>query len=309
MEHTNAFGCDCNPQVKKLCMKNFRFARWHENVHNESFACEDTVDLFAAGFPCQPYSTEGSRRGSNDPRASTVHPIMEYLSNAQPRMCFLENVGGLLHAKHAQFFQDIMHQLSNIRGPAGNQVYMVTYKLLNSRLHGLVPQQRQRVYIVGIKLKHYKGNFRWPDISQPASLANVLQQTAGCVGASTFSRCARRNLTMALDDINQYSDAEKHDYIVDIGHGRHKPVYGTNFCPTITASRGSSRAFVHIKGTTVQHKLNVNQLAALQGSSPGRLSHDMLSDCQFGRIIGNAMTVTLVKRLLEQMMLVTRMDA
>ena len=60
------------------------------------------VDLFTAGFPCQPFSIQGAGLGKHDSRGSVIKDICSYLERAKPKAFILENVGGLVRQEVLQ---------------------------------------------------------------------------------------------------------------------------------------------------------------------------------------------------------------
>ena len=98
--------------------------------------------LLVGGFPCQSFSVAGKRRGFlDDTRGTLFFDIARVLSARQPRYVVLENVKGLLHHDEGRTFETILGVLADIG-------YDVQWEVLNSRYLG-VPQNRERVYIVG----------------------------------------------------------------------------------------------------------------------------------------------------------------
>jgi len=98
--------------------------------------------LLVGGFPCQSFSVAGNRRGFlDDTRGTLFFDIARVLSARQPRYVVLENVKGLLHHDEGRTFDTILGVLADIG-------YDVQWEVLNSRYLG-VPQNRERVYIVG----------------------------------------------------------------------------------------------------------------------------------------------------------------
>lgn len=102
-------------------------------------------DILLAGFPCQPFSMIGKRDGLNDPRGRVFDQIIRILDDKKPRAFLLENVKHLTRHNGGATFEYIKKQLEN----AGDG-YTVSHDILNSRYFG-VPQNRERIYIVGIK--------------------------------------------------------------------------------------------------------------------------------------------------------------
>lgn len=99
-------------------------------------------NLFTGGFPCQPFSTAGSREGESDDRGTLFGEIIRICEQKKPRYIFLENVQGLTTGKLRPTFDKIMSELSRIG-------YDCQWRLLNSKDYG-VPQNRLRLWIFGV---------------------------------------------------------------------------------------------------------------------------------------------------------------
>lgn len=101
-------------------------------------------DLLAAGFPCQPFSMAGHQKGFEDSRGSMFFQLVRIIRDKQPKAFLLENVKHLQSHDKGETLKTI---LSILREELGYTVY---YKILNSKDFGL-PQNRERIYIVGFK--------------------------------------------------------------------------------------------------------------------------------------------------------------
>jgi hypothetical protein len=66
------------------------------------------VDIYGAGFPCQPFSSQGYKAGIFDPRGLVITHIMKYVSYKLPRIVIFENVLNLVSAKHSDFFDLVL---------------------------------------------------------------------------------------------------------------------------------------------------------------------------------------------------------
>ena len=99
-------------------------------------------NLFTGGFPCQPFSTAGSRGGELDARGTLFADIIRICETKNPQYIFLENVQGLTTGRLRPTFLKIMSELKRIG-------YDCQYKLLNSKDYG-IPQNRLRLWIFGI---------------------------------------------------------------------------------------------------------------------------------------------------------------
>lgn len=102
----------------------------------------DDIDLLAAGFPCQPFSLAGLKKGFNDPRGSLFDKVVEIIENKRPRAFLLENVKNL---KGHDKGETINYMLNTLRDKG---YFVPEPKILNSKFFG-VPQNRERIYIVG----------------------------------------------------------------------------------------------------------------------------------------------------------------
>lgn len=97
-------------------------------------------DLLLCGFPCQPFSSAGAKRGFDDARGGLIFKIRDLCRMHEPATVILENVANLIRMNHGQDLRRICDMFQAIG-------YTVRYKRLNSRDFG-VPQSRERVYIV-----------------------------------------------------------------------------------------------------------------------------------------------------------------
>jgi DNA (cytosine-5)-methyltransferase 1 len=111
-------------------------------------------DILLAGFPCQPFSIAGERKGFKDKTRGTLfYAIAEILSMRKPEAFLLENVEHFEHHDNGNTWKVVEDVLRNELG------YDVDGKVLNARHFGL-PQNRPRFFIRGFKKKDVA--FDWP---------------------------------------------------------------------------------------------------------------------------------------------------
>ncbi len=103
----------------------------------------EPFDMLLGGFPCQPFSYAGKRMGFGDTRGTLFFEIERLLEKYQPKAFLLENVRGLYTHDEGRTFNTIIEKLHGL----GYGTYDL---LLNSSSFG-VPQNRVRLYIVGLK--------------------------------------------------------------------------------------------------------------------------------------------------------------
>jgi DNA (cytosine-5)-methyltransferase 1 len=113
-------------------------------------------DLLSAGFPCQPFSNAGSRKGVNDDRGTLFQTAINIVAELKPRAVVFENVRGLLSFKNDDklLIEEICSQLDELG-------YDITFSLVDASRHH-VAQKRLRVVIVGIERTKKHGTFSFP---------------------------------------------------------------------------------------------------------------------------------------------------
>lgn len=117
-----------------------------EDINKISFEEIPDCDVIVGGFPCQPFSMMGEKRGFEDARGTLFFRIAEIIKGKiekgkKPSTIVLENVRNLYTHDNGRTFQTILNILSN------DLQYKVFHSVLNSADYG-VPQTRNRIYIV-----------------------------------------------------------------------------------------------------------------------------------------------------------------
>ena len=103
-------------------------------------------DIITAGFPCQPFSNAGNRKGINDSRGMLYLECLRIIRAKLPKVFLFENVKGLMSSKYI----DGRNLVEVIASDLNEMGYTVTYKVLNSVDYG-VPQKRERLIMVGVR--------------------------------------------------------------------------------------------------------------------------------------------------------------
>lgn len=129
----------------------------------------DKVDIFVWGFPCQDYSVAGKRAGLDGQRGTLFYEGARLVKEMQPDVFIAENVKGLLSSNKGKDFETIMDILRHDVG------YYCTYAVLNTKELG-VPQNRERVFIVGFKDHGEYMRFEFPEtVPLEKKLKDVLE--------------------------------------------------------------------------------------------------------------------------------------
>ena len=126
-------------------------------------------DVLCAGFPCQSFSVAGKQRGFNDVRGALFFDVVNIIRIKKPKVIFLENVRNLGTHDNGRTFQIIKNTLEGLG-------YNIFYKVLNSSHFG-VPQNRQRIFIVGFKNSLLDKDFSFPEpVHKLIFLEDVLEK-------------------------------------------------------------------------------------------------------------------------------------
>ena len=119
----------------------------------------DKFDVLCAGFPCQPFSNAGLKKGIEDTRGTLFYHIAEILRDHQPKAVLLENVRGLISNDKGKTIQTILRTITGMgykcnvpqelidNGPVSKLKEECSKMVLCAKDYG-VPQNRPRIYIV-----------------------------------------------------------------------------------------------------------------------------------------------------------------
>lgn len=92
---TNAFNCEIDPFCRRVLDYHFQDAKGYEDIKTTDFReWRGKVDVLSGGFPCQPFSTAGLRRGKDDDRYLWPH-MLRVIREIQPTWVIGENVAGI----------------------------------------------------------------------------------------------------------------------------------------------------------------------------------------------------------------------
>jgi len=116
----------------------------------------DNFDVLCAGFPCQAFSIAGRRCGFEDTRGTLFFDVAEIIKNKQPKAFFLENVKGLINHDKGKTLSIILNVLRN-----DLNYFVPEPKIINAKDFG-VPQNRERIYIVGFRKDLNINEFKYP---------------------------------------------------------------------------------------------------------------------------------------------------
>jgi len=152
------FACDMDKYARQTYVYNFgEPAYYPENVYDREIP-SDSLDIYMTSPPCQSFSLAGKRKGEDSENGVLFYNSHEFIVKNNPRYFIFENVKGLLSDDNGKTFQRWIDYLGG-KSVNGNPVifpreeatpYHVYYQVMNAKHYG-VPQNRERIFIIGIR--------------------------------------------------------------------------------------------------------------------------------------------------------------
>ena len=167
-EHKRIFACDMDKFARMTYSHNHGVPEYYpENVYDREIP-KESLDIYMTSPPCQAFSLAGKRLGKDDERGILFFNSHEFIKQNNPRFFIFENVKGLLSDDGGKTFQEWCDYLGgkSVNGvpilfPHDEAVpYHLYWKVLNAKHHG-VPQNRERVFLIGIR-DDDDNHFRFP---------------------------------------------------------------------------------------------------------------------------------------------------
>lgn len=255
------------------------------------------VDGMIGGPPCQSWSEAGMLRGAEDDRGQLFFRYVQFVEKVKPAFFLAENVSGILFTRHQSAFREILDRFCKLG-------YNVSYGLLNANDYG-VPQDRERVIIIGYRLK---GDVFFtppePDLEQKV-LRDAIQDLSGSAMPADRKTYANRNLKIKN---HEYLDAgfssmymsrnrvrawDEPSFTIQAG-GRHAPIHPS--APPMLKIEKDRREFA--PGHEYR-RLTVREAARVQ-TFPDEFEFVYRNVLDGYKMIGNAVPVEFARRLALQ---------
>lgn len=168
IQQEKVFACDMDKYARQTYIHNYgEPAYYPENVYDREIP-QEPLDIYMTSPPCQAFSLAGKRKGEADKRGILFYNSHEFIQKNKPRFFIFENVKGLLSDDNGRTFNNWCEYLGG-KSVNGNPVifpideavpYHIYWKVLNAKDYG-VPQNRERVFIIGIR-DDIDNNFSFP---------------------------------------------------------------------------------------------------------------------------------------------------
>ena len=158
VNYEEVFACDMDKFARQTFVHNYGEPKYYPTDVYEREIPKDSLDIYMTSPPCQAFSLAGKRKGKEDLRGILFFNSLEFIQKNNPRFFIFENVKGLLSDDGGNTFQEWVNYLGgkSVNGVPvlfpydGSVNYHLYWHVLNAKKHG-VPQNRERVFLVGIR--------------------------------------------------------------------------------------------------------------------------------------------------------------
>ena len=245
------------------------------------------IDILNGGFPCQAFSVAGYRKGFDDERGNLFFEITRILEVKKPKAILLENVKNLEGHDHGNTFKVIKEQLELLG-------YHVHKSVLNTMEYGNIPQNRERIYIVGFLSQEAYDKFTYPkEIPLTKKIHDIIDVTD------------KKPLGLYYENSKYYPKLKKTMTKKDTVY-QWRRIYcrenKSNVCPTLTANMGTGGHNVPlILDDFGIRKLTPEECVGFQGFPDTFSFPDDISNASKYKQAGNSVSVPVIKRIAENM--------
>jgi DNA (cytosine-5)-methyltransferase 1 len=281
---------------------------------------EDEIDILTGGFPCQAFSIAGERRGFEDDRGNLFLSIVELIHQLEqfsrkPRILFLENVKNLISHDRGRTYPIIKAELERIG-------YTIKEKVINTMDYSDLPQNRERIYIIGFLNKEDSDKFTFFDNierfknkkskeQRAIEVTNILNHNINFNDSASYYYTRDKYPRYFEDDgINLVNEITEENQFYQVRRGMYVRKNKSNVCPTLTANMGTGGHNVPlILSNDGIRKLTPEETFKLQGfpvgegyTLPDTIEGRSFSKAQLYKQAGNAVSVPIITMLATELL-------
>lgn len=282
------FANDFEPKCKDTYDLNFKDSKLVvEDIRKIGIDDLPKFDFLLGGFPCQAFSIAGYRQGFNDSkdRGNLFFDVARMIELKRPKGFLLENVKNLKSHDGGKTFKIIEETLTSLG-------YHLKVKVMNSMEYGNIPQNRERIYIVGFKDKNNHDKFEFPSpVKLTKSITDILEKNV----AEKYYYNGKPLYEKLKNDVKEENKVYqwRRQYVRENKKG---------VCPTLTANMGTGGHNVPIiKDKKGIRKLTPLECARIQGF-PNHYKLPQLADSALYKQFGNSVSVPVIEAIAKQIM-------
>jgi DNA (cytosine-5)-methyltransferase 1 len=271
IQFVHVFACEKDPYAIQSIKANYTPLTLYDDITTRDHAKVADIDLYVCGFPCQPFSTLGLKNGTLDIRGNIMFHCISVIENKKPKVFILENVKNFKFIQNGSPFNFLIDSLSTLG------IYTIHVDILNTKDYG-IPQNRERVFIVGIRrdvqTREYTSPLKLP--IRPLDDFIIDKRI-----------CSVKPNSNGLTVIKKHKLYDLNCIVACAGFGN----YMYNMSPTLTCGT------VYYL-TKYKRYLFPREMLLLQGFD--KTFVQVVSDTQLRRQAGNTMSVNVLKEIFKQ---------
>jgi len=296
VSHKHMFVSEVNKHVRHLIYSVYgKDMKIYKDCSDRALEEVPSVQLYVFGFPCQPFSPAGKRKGLDDPRGQILLHCIDYVRKKKPALVIAENSARFGSAAFIDARTMMVNQLEEF----GYEVHFTT---LNTKEQGL-PQSRPRFYLVAILNKDRKKPFGFPETIDPVELEKLLEPASSPSATSGITAKAQLRIDQRVESARKRLESkgvlpEKCIPILDVSASESWSSVMVDCSPCLTASRcmrGGGHYIMNFNRTMTE-----KEMCRLQGIPDGRFDHQeaKVPRPAFLHAVGNAMSSCVLARIL-----------
>jgi len=326
--HTTGDSTCCLSSNCKKAKQNFYNFDYYSDKHKQII--EEPIDILTAGFPCQAFSIAGEKKGFNDSRGNLFLSIINLVKLLEikfykPRVIFLENVKNLKSHDEGRTYKVIKGKLEECG-------YKIKDCVINTKDFSQLPQNRERIYIIGFRDIEDYSRFSFDEIARTHrkeySIDERKKQFSGIIDSKIkfesnaqyyytkekypiyFDNIDEENKESKKTKINIEKEIKEEYQFYQIRRGQYIRKNKSNVCPTLTANMGMGGHNVPIiKVKDGIRRITPKEAYKLQGFPidtdyflANKEQDIQLSDCHLYKQAGNSVSVPVVELLANELL-------
>lgn len=273
---------------KNACItyrKNFSHKLIEGDVLQLDIKSIPKIDILTAGFPCQPFSVAGYRKGFDDNRGNHFFKILDFIDEMRPKVVFLENVKNLSTHDKGKTMRVIEQSLRD-RG------YSFQSKVLNTKDYGNIPHNRERIFMIAFDTKLFKdaeSKFEFPKKEKlTKTIKDVISKT------KVLDLFYYNEDKYMYDKLKESMTSEDTVYQFRRHYVRENK---SNVCPTLTANMGTGGHNVPLVKTDYGfRKLTPRECLSFQGF-PESFKIPEIANSHLYKQAGNSVSVPVIEAI------------
>jgi DNA (cytosine-5)-methyltransferase 1 len=271
LKFVHVFSSEIDQYAQETLHLNYRPKIFYNDMTKRDYSKIPKIDIYVCGFPCQPFSLCGNRLGQKDRRANIFEYCIKTIKQTEPSIFILENVKTIATLQNGSYLMKIKNILNKL------EKYHVEYLFLNTKDYGL-PQNRERLFIIGIIKNKMKKKFEGPKKIILKKSPKEFIDTSDTHKDDVPNFCSE---TLKLQK----------GTFVDLSFLKYtNPESYQKYSPTITTNCNMWNVPMH-------RKANIKELLKLQGFPVSFKFPTSVSKARIIKQIGNSMSVNVLEHI------------